>query len=52
MNVGYMIQIKSKTIAHSTPDFSSNAVTLSSVVRNISREILKQLFSLRSTTTR
>jgi hypothetical protein len=35
MNVEYMIQIKSKTVAHSTPDFSSNAVTLSSVLPKI-----------------
>jgi hypothetical protein len=33
MNVEYMIQIKSKTVAHSTPDFSSNAVTLSPGVK-------------------
>jgi hypothetical protein len=30
-----MIQIKSKTVAHSNPDFSSNAVTLSSVLPKI-----------------
>ena len=35
MNTKYMIQIKSMTVAHSTPDFSSNAVTLSSVLPNI-----------------
>jgi hypothetical protein len=35
MNAKDMIQIKSKTVAHSTPDFSSNAVTLSSVLPKI-----------------
>ena len=30
-----MIQIKSKTVVHSTPDFSSNAATLSSVLPKI-----------------
>ena len=32
MKTEYTIQIKSKTVAHSTPDISSNAVTLSSVL--------------------
>jgi hypothetical protein len=44
MNVEYMIQIKTKNVAHSTPDFSSNAVTLSSVLPKI-KFTLKVRFS-------